>query len=1428
MDIDQVVSTELFVGSERHPLQVQRVTLTNRGAESVREGEPVTVRIEGAGVTTPRPVVVPGPRPGEERVVDVPVAVGPGPEEGTRLDVTVSAEAAGRRREVTAELVVAAPGWTMFMVPHFHYDPFWWNTQAGYLSEWDAQPAEAQKLRKPHQAAAFDLVRAHLDFARRDPDYKFVLAEFDYLKPYWDVCPEDRADLRRFIAEGRIELVGGMYNEPNTNLTSLEATIRNIAHGVRFQRGLIGGEPRTGWMLDVFGHDPAFPSLMADAGLTELTFARGPFHQWGPQVTGGDDTGMQFASEIEWIGPDGTGLPACYLAHHYPAGWRINEVDTLAEAEEEAYHQFRTLKRVASTRNVLLPVGYNHVAAGRWTTEIHRHWNERYVWPRFVVALPGEFFARVREDADRDRIAFTPQSRDMNPVYPGKDVSYIDIKQAQRAAETAVLDAEKLSTLATLLGAPYPEGDIDKAWRQLFFGAHHDGITGVTSDQVYLDLAAGWREAYELGAGARDEALAYLAGRTDTRGVGRPLLVVNTQSWERTDLATVTVDLPEDGPAGVRVLDGEGREVPAVATGVSRHPGGALATVTLSFVAEGVPATGHRVFRLVDAAAPAEEGWRRTEGYRAENDAFLVEADPARGGALTRVLDKRTGKELLRPGEAAGPVLDDEYPDHPAFGKGPWHIVPTGHRRTPSEAPAEVHVETSPAGLRLVSACRIEDLRITTEVTLFHGLDRLEFRTRIDGASGQDRLLRVRFPLDIAGARPVYEVGNAVIGRTFGSSRLDVAEHPYALDSPAYNWAGLSSAARVVIENHGVPVATQAIGVAEVVARHGRGEDQDAAVRALVAALAQQGVTATTSRPEGSRYGSLDVDSNLPDVRLSIGGPAENAFTARVLAAAGDWYTARLDALLKEHGTACLWVPATRSRTEMWAPGTDLRGPRDLPVLVVAGHDGPALAGAVTDLAAGLSGAEIRIEQPGAPDAVPADEMLEDHSAAVLHRGTPGFVVEPDGTLCLSLLRACSGWPAGTWIEPPQRTAPDGSSFALQHWSHTFAYALVSGAGDWRDAGFVRAGHAYNSRFLTRLTDTHDGELPASVSLLRAEPDNVVVTALKPRHGEPGTGITLRCYETHGRATRARVHSFVPLHDGAEADLHERPRAPLDTDDGTLRLALGPAATVTATAVPDAPVPRPTGPGTGPEQPVYARYWLHNKGAAPLGHQPATVYVEPRNIDLTGPVSVRVTVSAVGRASGTVELAVPQGVTASAPDDLRFDLDDDHRCFDVLLRPEEGAPPGIRHLTARLAGEDCPPVEDVATVRMGATGGEGRLTVETVTPELVVDAGGKGELRVRLTNHSLDEVRGEAQLITPYGTWEFAGPWTSTFALGAGARTVLAYPVRVPHGTAPAASWALVKVMAYGDVHYTPTVPLTVRAHEPARPSNHEPLSTGA
>ena len=136
-----------------------------------------------------------------------------------------------------------------------------------------------------------------------------------------------------------------------------------------------------------------------------------------------------------------------------------------------------------------------------------------------------------------------------------------------------------------------------------------------------------------------------------------------------------------------------------------------------------------------------------------------------------------------------------------------------------SETAAKVRAYRSPVGQRLVVQGRVGDLlRYTQTLTLWHGVDRVDCATTIDDFAGQDRLLRLRWPCPVPGAMPVSEVGDAVVGRGFAllhndSGSVDTADHPWTLDNPAYSWFGLSSAARVRVED-----GVRAVSVAEVVA----------------------------------------------------------------------------------------------------------------------------------------------------------------------------------------------------------------------------------------------------------------------------------------------------------------------------------------------------------------------------------------------------------------------------------------------------------------------------------------------------------------------------------------------------------------------------------------------------------------------------------
>ncbi|MFI9168085.1 glycoside hydrolase family 38 N-terminal domain-containing protein [Streptomyces lincolnensis] len=1406
MRVSLVESTELFVGTTEQPLQVVAVELRHSPGRTVR------IAVEGPGIT------------GE--------AVATTAEDGTlRAEIPVSTDlAVGERRAITVtaadgeevadhpgEFTAAEPGWTMFMVSHFHYDPVWWNTQAAYTETWDVadDPASTGLPARTFDSrgqSGMSLVRAHCDLARRDPAYTFVLAEVDYLKPYWDSFPEERAFLRQLIRTGRVEIMGGTYNEPNTNLTGAEATVRNALYGDGYQRGVMGASPETAWQLDAFGHDPQFPGLMADAGVTSSSWARGPFHQWGPTLSvfgeePRDPKRMQFPAEFDWIAPSGRGILTAYMVNHYGAGWAIDNAPTLPEAEAAALKLFRGLKKVALTRNVLLPVGGDYAPPCRWVMGIHRDWNERYVWPRFVSAVPKDFFAAVRAELDAEGRKASPQTRDMNPVYTGKDVSYIDTKQAQRHGETLLADAEAWATLASLVtGHPYPDAALDKAWRQLIYGAHHDAITGSESDQVYIDLMTGWRELYDLAGTVHADATQALADRV-APGTGSDLVVFNSATWQRRDVLTV------DDP-GLVPLGDDFQPLPAV-----RDDDGRLRVVVPE-----VPGMGLKAVPLSAGSIPE---WAPAEGTTIRNEFYEVTVDPARGGGVSSLRTlAEGGRELLRAGDIGNElVVQEEYPRHPRFGEGPWHLTPTGTTAARGrDVTADVEVEHSPAGSRVTVRADLGLFRYTQRLTLWKGVDRLDVSTTVDGYDGADRLIRVRWPSDVRGGLPVHEVADAVIGRGFGFVEVDSERFPWTLDNPANTWFGLGSTARVLVrDDAGAPLGQRSIGVAELVYA-----DWDVAGELgapLAAALVRAGVTATSTIAGGPRYGDLEVDSNLPDIRIAVGGPERNSLVAEALG----WDPAaerELRRQLAERGLASVWVAPRASLREEWVPGADLRDLERLPLLVVAGDDPEGDAKAVDALIADLDDFTVTATAAGGGEALPPGDAWDGRGFAVLNRGTPGCVVTPSGDLYMSLMRSCTGWPSGIWVDPPRRTAPDGSAFQLQRWSHTFEYAVVGGEGDWREQRLPARGHEFNHPLTARpRTGPETPLLPRKASLLTVEPAReVLLDALKPlgsplaRGGvapaDPGRGIVVRVHEVNGRPVRARLSGPGGWTEGARADVLERPGEPLVADDeGALDVGLTGFEVATVLATPTGPDGDP-GPGAAahePAQPVHTRYWLHNSGPAPRGNMPVAVYLSPTALTVSGPVTATVRVGSEltdAPVSGTVTFEVPDGWSAE-PAELPYALGPGgFTLAEVTVTPPPAPEPGRHWLAARLSygGQTF---EDVVALDVpdGHTGPTlvARLNVERVT----VRAGERARVPLTLRNTTRGPVSGQLWAVSSWGTWAGVAPGLQGFTVPGGQE--LEYAIEVDgSAVAPGSYWLMAKLAWHGAVAYTEAVELEV------------------
>jgi alpha-mannosidase len=868
------------------------------------------------------------------------------------------------------------------------------------------------------------------------------------------------------------------------------------------------------------------------------------------------------------------------------------------------------------------------------------------------------------------------------------------------------------------------------------------------------------------------------------------VVVWNSLNHTRSDLVTVRLDEPL---TGVDVLDDTGETLPALV----EHGGHSV-----TFRAADVPPLGWRAYRLRPSTRD-DQGWAPASGVTAAAGRFRVTVDPSRGGGVVSLLDG--GRELIAASRVGNELaVYEEYADHPSFGEGPWHLLPSGPVETSATAAATASVERGPLGERVTVHGTVGTVRYTQTITVWDGVDRVDCTTTIDEFTGSDQLLRVRWPCPVPGALPVSEVGNAVVGRGFGMIDVDSARHPWTLDNPAHTWFGLSSAAALRLADG----ALRPIGVAEIVVP--TLADGAPLARALAVALARSGVTSTVAAADGTRYGDLDVDSNLPDVRITLGDPETNAFTASVF---------------EGSDSGVFWVPPDKPLPEVWQPSADLRDDHALGVLVVSAPraDLPALVQSIVDDLAD------HVIEVGAGD--PGQPPYAGQTVAVLNRGLPGFAVDTEGTLHTSLLRSCTGWPSGVWIDPPRRTVPDGSSFQLQHWTHEFRYAVAAGEGDWRVAGIAATSAEFSRPLHAVLASPAETSLPASGSLLRAEPaDRVRLAAVKAAGNplvrgsaapvDPRGRLAVRLVGHTGSAVSARlVSDVVALTELSAANLLEEPGEALES----IEVGGCDAVTVLATPADCSTVDgEPLGAEAEPAGPLFAKYWLHNRGPAPLGGLPLAVHVDPTRAEVEpgGAVPLRLTV-----ASDCTDADLHGVVRVVAPDGWAVDVDEvpfglpagGHLFADLTITAPAGASPGRYPVRALLEPASAPglpvswlqPVEDVAVLTVGEPSGD--LIRFAAEPAPVrVRAGARARLAVRVASAAAAPIALEAAVISPWGTWECVGPRAVGATLPAGGEVELEFDVAPPPWTPPGRWWALVRVVGAGRLLYSPAVPFEV------------------
>ncbi|MDR2765352.1 MAG: glycosyl hydrolase-related protein [Tannerella sp.] len=601
-----------------------------------------------------------------------------------------------------------AKKYSIYMIGHAHLDVIWlWPWHEGL-------------------AVAHSTFRSALERMKETPDLVFTSSSALYYKWVAENDPEMLTEIRQRVAEGRWNIVGGWWIEPDTNIPSGESMARQGLYGQRTFEKLLGRRATIAFTADSFGHAGTLPQIFKLQGMEGYVFMRP-----------GDGEKHLPANLFWWEGPDGSRILAYRIHHHYGSldqgEARTTREDIRGAAEYIPNHPVPMIMK-------FFGVGDHGGGPSKAHIRVVNAVREEKDAPAIFYSSIDRYFNDVKQ---HDLRQLPVVKDDLQHHAPGCYTADSAIKRNNRLAEAAVVTAEKIAAVGSLFWkVRYPKAQFDEAWEKMLFLQFHDSMAGTSLVSHYQYAKHGYGHALDIA-----EDITYLTVQKLEWQVAAEdpdaqyVLLFNPHAWEYRGLIRC-----EGNRGSTCFTDDKGRALPSQwilgqAQTHGRH------TLLLQVT---VPPTGYCQVKGVSCEAPhVASPAVRLEGRRLENEYYILTVSDR--GTIS-LFDKEAGKQVFAGGETGcrAVVIDD-----------PSDTWSHGIRTFADEIGAFDNAEIKPlydgelqATLRVTTTYGHSTL--TVDWSLVAGSRRIEADVKLDWHE-RLKMLKFSFPVEVADPVPTYE-----------------------------------------------------------------------------------------------------------------------------------------------------------------------------------------------------------------------------------------------------------------------------------------------------------------------------------------------------------------------------------------------------------------------------------------------------------------------------------------------------------------------------------------------------------------------------------------------------------------------------------------------------------------------------------------------
>jgi alpha-mannosidase len=606
-----------------------------------------------------------------------------------------------------------------------------------------------------------------LELMQEYPNLTFTMSTAQAYQWIEEKYPDLFAQIQERMKEGRWEPIGGMWVEPDLNMPTGEAIVRQLLLGTRYFKKNLGVNITVGWNPDSFGYNWQLPQIYKKSGMNY--FVTQKLH-W-------NDTTHFPWNLFWWESPDGSKI-ITYFPHDY-----VNQIEPLKMSRDLADFETRDHYPVMMH---LYGIGDHGGGPTRSMMDEGKVWADpQAIFPKIEFGTAQSYLDQVGADVAAGKLKLPTWDSELYlEFHRGVYTSQSETKKNNRRNERLLLESEKFSSLASLFGQEYPQSGFETAWQKLVFNEFHDILSGSGIHVVYVDATRDHQQIRRFGHDARRSALEELAAHANTQGAGKAVIVFNPLSWKRTDVVEAEVQFPR-AVKNVEVRGASGKPMLSEVTWRDATTN----RMRVRFIAEDVPSIGYEVFHVLPAErAPQLLSPLQANGFTLENEFVRVTVDP-KTGCMTRLVDKTHNLDVLAPG-ACGDLLQT-FVDKPKQWDA-WNIDAdyVNHELHSTRLEEVKLIESGPVRAVIRVVKKFQNSTFTQDITMYPHVPRVDVRMSADWHE-QHILLKVAFPIAAQSDTATFEIPYGTIERP--TTRNTPAERA-KFEVPALRWGDLSDA----------------------------------------------------------------------------------------------------------------------------------------------------------------------------------------------------------------------------------------------------------------------------------------------------------------------------------------------------------------------------------------------------------------------------------------------------------------------------------------------------------------------------------------------------------------------------------------------------------------------------------------------------------